>query len=240
MRSGYTKWFGAGLGYMFSGSPFGALIGYYLGQYIGKKFNSKTKKVEASFEMLLLILATMVIKADGVIQKSELNYVRSFFVKSFGKAKSDVYFKVFNDIKNKPFPSIRSVCLDMNKLVNHQTRLQIIHFLFSIAHSDGHIDTSELNIIKKIANYFWINSYDFNSIKSMFLNKNNIENSYSILGVHKTVTDDEIKKSYRKMVKKYHPDKLTNVSEDVKNMAKEKFQSLQDAYSAICKERGIS
>ena len=238
MRASYTKWFGAGLGWMSAG-PFGALIGYYLGQYIGKKFNSKKKKVEASFEMLLLILATMVIKADGVIQKSELDYVRSFFIKSFGKSKSDIYFKVFNEIKNKPFPSIRLVCLDMNRLVNHQTRLQIVHFLFSIANSDGHIDTRELSVIKKIANYFWISSYDFNSMKSMFLNKESIDTSYSILGLKKTATDLEVKKSYRKLAFKYHPDKLTNVSEDVKNMAKKKFQSLQDAYNAICKERGI-
>ena len=238
MRSSYTKWLGAGLGWMSAG-PFGALIGYYLGQYLGKQFSSKRKRNEASFEMSLLILATIVIKADGIIKKAELDYVRSFFIKSFGKTKADIYFKVFNEIKNKPFPSIRSICLGINQSVNHETRLQIIHFLFSIANSDGEIDSSELNIIKKIANYFWISSYDFNSMKSMFLNEKNIETSYSVLGLKQTSTDEEVKRSYRKMVKKYHPDKLTSVSKDVKNMAKQKFQSLQDAYKTICKERGI-
>ena len=44
---------------------------------------------------------------------------------------------------------------------------------------------------------------------------------------------------YRKMVKKYHPDKLMNVSEDVIKMAKDKFQSVKNAYDRISKERGF-
>ena len=127
MSSDYAKWIGGGLGWMYGG-PLGALIGYQLGKYIGKKSQSK----ETSFEMSLLILSSMVIKADGKIKKEELDCVRLFFIKSFGQVKSDGYFKVFNSVKNKTFPSVRSVCLEINRHVNHKTRLQIVHFLFSI------------------------------------------------------------------------------------------------------------
>ena len=168
-----------------------------------------------------------------------MDCVRIFFIQSFGKAKSDRYFKVFNEVKNEDYPSVRSVCLEINKHVNHKTRLQIIHFLFSIAHSDGHIDPKEINIIKKISNYFWIHENDFSSIEAMFSKTNNVESAYNILGVSKGATDEEVKKSYRKMVKKYHPDKLTGVSEDVIKMAKDKFQSVKDAYDRVCKERGV-
>ena len=65
------------------------------------------------------------------------------------------------------------------------------------------------------------------------------EDYYDILGVSKTASDDQIKTVYRKMVKKYHPDKLTGVSEDVVKMAKEKFQSVKDAYDKIRQQRGI-
>ena len=129
------------------GGPIGAFIGYQLGKYIGKNFQSK----ETSFELSLLILSAMVVKADGKIKKEELDCVRVFFIQSFGKLKADQYFKVFNEVKNKKFPSIRSVCLEINKHVNHKTRLQIIHFLFSIANSDRHIDLKELDVIKKIS-----------------------------------------------------------------------------------------
>ena len=230
----YAKWIGGGLGWMYGG-PIGAFLGYQLGKYISKGFQSK----ETSFELSLLILSAIVVKADGKIQKSELDCVRRFFVQSFGKLKSDKYFQIFNDVKHKDFPSIRSVCLEINKHVNHKTRLQIIHFLFSIAHSDGHVDIKEINIIKKISKYFWISEYDFSSIEAMFSKEKNIDNAYDILGVSKTASDDQIKTVYRKMVKKYHPDKLSGVSEDVVKMAKEKFQSVKDAYDKIRQQRGI-
>ena len=101
------------------------------------------------------------------------------------------------------------------------------------------MDIKEINIIKKISKYFWISEYDFSSIEAMFSKEKNIDNAYDILGVSKTASDDQIKTVYRKMVKKYHPDKLTGVSEDVVKMAKEKFQSVKDAYDKIRQQRGI-
>ncbi len=230
----YAKWVGGGLGWMYGG-PIGAFIGYQIGKYIGKNFQSK----ETSFELSLLILSAMVVKADGKIKQAELDCVRLFFIQSFGKLKADQYFQVFNEVKNKKFPSVRSVCLEINKHVNHKTRLQIIHFLFSIANSDRHIDSSEVDIIKKISKYFWISEYDFSSIQAMFSKNKNINNAYEILGLNKSSTEDQIKTAYRKMVKKYHPDKLRGVSEDVVKMAKEKFQSVKDAYDTIRKQRGF-
>ena len=217
------------------GGPIGAFLGYQLGKYVGKNFQSK----ETSFEISLLLLSTIVIKVDGKIKKEELECVRLFFIQSFGKEKSDRYFKIFNEIKHKEFPSTRSVCLQINKHVNHKTRLQIIHFLFSIAHSDGHVDKKEIDIIQKISKYFWIHEYDFHSISAMFSKNKNINNAYDILSVDKDATDDEIKKAYRKIIKKYHPDKLKDVSQDVIKMAKEKFQSVKDAYDQIRKLRGF-
>ncbi|MBL32230.1 MAG: molecular chaperone DjlA [Flavobacteriales bacterium] len=230
----YAKWVGGGLGWMWGG-PIGAFVGYQLGKYIGKNFQSK----ETSFEISLLILSAMVVKVDGKIKKEELDCVRAFFIQSFGKLKSDQYFHVFNEVKHKKFPSVRSVCLEVNKHVTHKTRLQIIHFLFSIANSDRHIDAKEIDIIKKISKYFWISEYDFSSIEAMFSNKKNINNAYDILGVPKSSSDDEIKKAYRKMIKKYHPDKLKDVSDDIIQMAKQKFQSVKDAYEYIRKQRGF-
>ena len=87
----YAKWIGGGLGWMYGG-PIGAFLGYQLGKYISKGFQSK----ETSFELSLLILSAIVVKADGKIQKSELDCVRRFFVQSFGKLKSDKYFQIFN------------------------------------------------------------------------------------------------------------------------------------------------
>ena len=62
---------------------------------------------------------------------------------------------------------------------------------------------------------------------------------YEVLGVSKDASADEIKKAYRKMAIKYHPDKVATLGPDVQKAAEEKFKAISQAYDAICKERGM-
>ena len=84
-----------------------------------------------------------------------------------------------------------------------------------------------------------ISPYDFESIKSMFLasGNSNIEHCYTMLGITNQATDGEVKKAYRKMAVKYHPDKLQSVSDDIKNLSEEKFLKVNEAYEQIMKGR---
>ena len=58
---------------------------------------------------------------------------------------------------------------------------------------------------------------------------------YSVLGVPRNASDDEIKKAYRKLSRKYHPD--ANINNPNKDQAEEKFKEVQQAYEQIMKER---
>ena len=62
---------------------------------------------------------------------------------------------------------------------------------------------------------------------------------YEILGVGKNADDKEIKKAYRKMANKYHPDKVSHLGDDFQKLAEDKFKAVNDAYQSIKKERGI-
>ena len=164
--------------------------------------------MKKAFEISLLILSSIVIKSDGKVLKSELNYVKKFFTNTFGVQKSNEYFKIFNNLNKQDLNSkLRQVCIQINNHINHSSRLEIIHFLFGVAASDNEIHLKEIETIKRISNYMNINSYDFESIKSMLLVKNstNSEKWYKILGVDKNATNSEVKKVYRKMALKYHP-----------------------------------
>ena len=134
---------------------------------------------------------------------------------------------------------LRQVCLQLNGNINHSSRLEIVHFLFGVAAADNEIHSKEIETIKRIATYMNINPYDFESIKSMLLTNgtSNSENSYKILGLTKDATDVDVKKAYRKMAVKYHPDKLIGVSTDIKNLAEEKFLAVKEAYEQIMKSR---
>ena len=228
------KWVGVSAGWFLAG-PIGAIIGYY----VGKSFFNGKNDQEKAYEISLLILASLVIKADGKVRQEELNYVKSFFTKTFGEVKSQSYFKIFNTLNKQSFTSqIRGICLQLTQSVNHASRLQIIHFLFGVASSDREVHQSEINLIQKISVYLNINSYDFQSISSMFLNGgSNASKYYKILEVEEGASIDDIKKSYRKLVMKYHPDKLQGVSEDIIKLANEKFLSIQEAYEKVLKDR---
>ena len=230
-----VKWLGAAAGWFFGG-PIGAIVGLYLGSKLsGGRMNSPK-----AFEISLLILSSVVIKADGKVLKSELNYVKKFFTNTFGAKKSNEYFKMFNNLNKQDLDSkLRQVCLQLNGNINHSSRLEIIHFLFGVAASDNEIHSKEIDTIKRIATYMNINSYDFESIKSMLIKNGsgNSENWYKILGLTKDANDVDIKKAYRKMAIKYHPDKLVGVSEDIKNLAEEKFLAVKEAYEQIMKSR---
>jgi DnaJ like chaperone protein len=119
--------------------------------------------------------------------------------------------------------------------MDHSSRLQLLHYLFGVTKADDHVSEEEVDLIEKIAGYLYINSRDFNSIKAMFYNAT--DNAYKILEIDKSVSNNEVKKAYRKMVKKYHPDKVQHLGEEHVKGAKEKFQQVQKAYEQLQKER---
>ena len=238
------KWITGGLGWMFGG-PMGALLGYALGSLFSKaeeqeKFQRHYQNMSApaaQFEISLLILAAYVIKADGQVDQRELDYVRAQFKQMFGTRRAQESFKVFKHIINSKEVSLRQICLQIDKHVSHSQRLQLIHFLYGISMADGHIDAKEVEIIEKIGAYMYINVHDMASIKAMFYIEP--KQNYKILELDPKASDAEVKKAYRKMAIKYHPDKLSDLSEAQQKMGKEKFIKVQEAYEAIKNERGI-
>ncbi|MEE9408481.1 MAG: TerB family tellurite resistance protein [Polaribacter sp.] len=248
----FTKWLGAGLGFTFGG-PIGAAIGFAVGSFVDgfsvDEFNQEqidykgkgqrrggVNTQSGDFEMSLLVLASIVIKSDGKVDQKELDFVRSQFVNMYGKQRANSAFKLFSGVIKKEI-SARQVCIQIREHMSHASRLQLLHFLFGIAKSDGFVAKSEVEEIRKIAGYLYINQNDYESIKAMFYDESG--NAYKILEITKSASNDEVKKAYRKMAKKYHPDKVQDLGAEHIKGAKEKFQSIQSAYEKIKQERGL-
>ena len=92
-------------------------------------------------------------------------------------------------------------------------------------------------MIELICNYLGIKPHDLASIKAMFIREQ--ESAYKILEISPDATDEEVKKAYRRMAAKYHPDKVSHLGPEVQKAAKEKFQALNQAYTQIKKQRGM-
>jgi len=240
----FGKWVGGGLGWAVGG-PIGAILGFV----IGSVFDGSTQALKTTsgtgygghtttggYVMSLLVLTAAVMKADGKVLKSELDYVKKFMVHNFGEASATEAVRMLRDIMQQTIP-VNEVSKQIKQNMNYSARLQLLHFLYGIAQADGNIDTTEKEIIAHIANEMGISNQDFDSIQAMFIP--NTDSDYKILEIERSASDDEVKKAYRRMAMKYHPDKVSTLGDDVENAAKEKFQSVNKAYENIKKERSI-
>lgn len=239
------KWFAALMGYYLMRFP-GAILGFFIGSFIdqwnkGGTFNASLGRNSLKpeiFELNLLALAATVIKADGTIKTQELQFVRNFFITNYGTQKAQAIFRIFNEQIKKETQNIAQLTRVILERTRYETRLQVLHFLFGVANADGSISSKELEKINQIAQALGIRFSDIESIKAMFVKS--ADNAYKILEITSEATDEEVKKAYRAMAKKFHPDKLQTKDPALIKGAQEKFQEVQKAYETIRKARQMN
>ena len=230
-----------GLGWVLGG-PIGAIIGYSLAGFTGQpsnanyQYTSYPQTQPGDFIVSLLVLFGAVMKADKQMLKSELDYVKEFLSKQFDRKQVKNFMILFKDITKQDYP-LRDVCRQITRSMDHPSRLELIHILFELSQADGKIHPEEIKVIKTICRYLNININDFNSIQAMFIR--NTLSDYKILGINKTATDNDIKKAFRTMATKYHPDKVGHLGDELRVLAEEKFKAVNDAYQNIKKERSF-
>jgi DnaJ like chaperone protein len=242
--SRFLQWIGGGVGWALGG-PIGGLLGFALGRVFDKADESQglenpmasSQTRPRDFEISLLVLSAVVIKADGKTTAEEMQFVRQYFARMYGAKHANESFRLFKEIVPQSI-SVNQVCSQIRSNRSHAARLQLLHFLFGIAKSDGQVTSDELETIEKISTYLYINHKDFVSIRSMFYSSTT--HYYEVLEINPEASDDEVKKAYRRLAMKFHPDKLEGLGIEVKKGAQEKFILVQQAYEAICKERGIA
>jgi DnaJ like chaperone protein len=237
----YAKWIGGSLGWVLGHGPIGAIIGFVIGSLFDNmeasvKVNSG-RTTPGDYAMSLLVLIAAMMKVDGKVVRSELDYVKKFLIQNFGEKGAKEALVILKDLLKQDIP-VREVCDQITSHVNYSSRLQLLHFLNELAYSDGRMNENEDRLLEIIADGLLINHADKESLRSMF--KNTLDDCYKILEIDTSVSDDEVKKAYRRMAMKYHPDKVSTMGEDVKRAAHEKFQKLNEAYEKIKRDRRIA
>lgn len=236
---GLGKWIVGALGWALLG-PIGGILGYYFASRAEKaaEANDELQRIQGqrnSFLMSLLVLSAAVIKADGKTTSQELSTLRSFFARNFGPQAGNEAEEIVKNILSKDF-NLYEVCTQVRSYMDYSQRLQLFHYLVSLGTCDG-LHQREIDILETIANYIGLSKSEVDSIFAQFKPSN--DSNYKILEISPDATNDEVKKAYRKMAVKYHPDKVATLGEDVQKAAEEKFKAISQAYEAICKERGI-
>ena len=240
---GFGKWIAGALGWAMFG-PIGGILGYYFASRMEKFSEAVTQQAEDqtwnqgqrnSFLMSLLLLSAAVIKADGKTTSQELSTLRSFFARNFGTQAGSEAEDIVKDLLSKEF-NLYEVCGQIRSCMDYSQRLQLYHYLVSLGACDG-LHQREIDVLETIATYIGLSKSEVDSIFAQFRPSN--DSNYRVLEITPNATDEEVKKAYRKMAVKYHPDKVATLGEDVQKAAEEKFKAVSQAYEAICRERGI-
>lgn len=203
-----------------------------------------------SFLFSMLVLSSYVIKADGKVMHSEMEFVRRFLRANFGEQAvgqgEQILLRLFQKQKEMGNREYRTVVDDaarqMAQNMDYAQRLQLVNYLVLIARADGHVAPEEVQAIKEVASCLGLTGEDVESMLNLggaTATTDGLDAAYKVLGITHDATNEEVKAAYRKMALKHHPDKVAALGEDIRKAAERKFQEINAAKETIYKARGM-
>lgn len=252
------------IGMMFLG-PAGAITGFILGSILNSKGNSYSRNISDTVLYHISALFAAVMKTDRRIMQSELYSYRDFFLQHFGTDAASKAIDYLKTLKDQDI-NIQEHVGKLNLKLNYTERMEILRYLFQLAYADGDIGNDELNLIRRIAQYFQIRQSDYEYIQNVYSyyysekqryseysgysgqNQRQYGNSrsgsldadYAILGIRSDDSDDAVKKAYRRLAIDNHPDKVAHLGESARKEAEKRFAQINEAYQRIKKARNMS
>ena len=234
------EWLGSRLGWGVGG-PAGSVVGFILGTVIDSLEIRIFRKIDQQtamdgFAMNLLMVIASVMKAEGPITKQEIQTVKHFLKQHFGEKEASKALVQLSKLVKQKIP-LEDACSVVRYYLDYSSCLQLTHFLYSLANIDGTVTEAEKNVLNNIYHGLNINVSEKRSVGSVFVKDDSIMKAYRILGVLPTAGIIDIKKAYRNLAAKYHPDKVAYLGDDMKKLANDNFQQLSHAYEIVKKER---
>ena len=243
------KWILGGLGFAVGG-PIGSIIGVLIATLFEKNGtdNQTSSSTNRTFRaqrttagdvrVSIIVLIACVIKSDGRVLKSEINYIKPFLLKTFGEAGAKQALLLLKELLEQDIDA-KAVAQQIGQHINYSTRLELVHLLLAVANADGELHELELEIISSISMNMSVQDADYQSILALYQRGKDANWAYTALEITPSATNEEVKKAYRRKAMKYHPDKVANAGEEIRQQATDKFRGINEAYEHIKKQRGL-
>ena len=209
---------------------------------IGSTLNKNTVEHKRFVELMVHIMVHIA-KADGSVSSSETQMIRQFFMQQlqFSGAK----LEWLNDTIETAISgsdNLQTLAQEFTQQFGYEAQLMLLNMVYNVAYSDGHFHHEEASSIEQVARLLKVSEFDHQRIKMAFeaqhgdiSQENNIDKHYATLGVTNHASKEELKKAYRDLTKKYHPDKVHHLGDEFKVQAEKKMQEINTAYDTVLK-----
>jgi len=239
------------------GGPLGALMGAVAGHVMVDKNRRRGRTRltgggpfggagiadrQAAFTLAVIVLGAKMAKADGRVTVDEIRAFREVF--HIPPEEMDAVGRLFNEAKREA-AGFEPYAAQIAQLFGHDRLLleELLGGLFHIARAGGSVNEAELRFLRQVADIFGIDGRAFERIRATHAGgaATGDGDPYAVLGIRRTAADDEIKRTYRKLIRENHPDTLMakGMPQEFVDVATKKMAAINAAYDRIEKERGL-
>jgi len=231
-------WMGAGLGFL-RGGPLGAVIGGTIEHFLGKKLQKKLQENlpgiirEGEFITSLVVILTRVAMEAGVLSPKQVEVIHKFFMKNLGYSPSDLKSldRLIKEVQSKK-PDIDRFIDEYKKSCQNNYNLLLLALCYQITLIENAVGEETQSLIKKVGLQLGLSYDQHNEIREKY-SLEPFRTPYYILGLSSDVSNDEIKKAYRKLASQCHPDRVATEDEKTVHEAHQKFLEIQSAYKEL-------
>ena len=237
-------WMGAGLGFL-RGGPLGAVVGGTIEHFIGKKFQKKFQDSlpgiihQGEFISCLVVILTRVGMESGPLTPKKVGVIHKFFMKNLGYDSPDLKHldRLMEEVQSKK-PDIDRFVEEYKKSCRDNYNLLLLALCYQISLIENNLSDETQSMIKNIGLVLGVPYDKHNELREKY-SLHPFKNPYHILELSSNASNDEIKKAYRKMASKYHPDRVSREDEKTVQRAHMRFLEIQSAYQELGKVRKI-
>jgi len=230
------------------GGPIGGLIGVLTGHAAdryaaaqdreGGEGQDQTKSL--SFTIGVIVLGAKMAKADGVVTDDEVDAFKQVFQVPEDEVKNVA--KIFDRAKRES-EGFEPYARQLSRMFRREPAVleDLLDALFHISKADGVMHPGELEYLAQLAEIFRFDEREFERIKAGHVATGD-RDPYAVLGLPRSASDQEIKQTYRRLIRENHPDKLIaqGLPQEFVDLANDKLATINDAYDQIEKHRGLT
>lgn len=198
------------------------------------------------FVWLLVHILVHIARIDGQITRDEVQTIQRFFQHNLRYNQTKMlWLKELIKQATASEVSLQALLQEFKSNFAYEPRLILLELVYQVLYTKSTVPESELKIARDIAAFLEISVYDQRTIEAKYKYRSHQQTArtidragqcYAVLGLEPEASEDEIKKAYRKLSMKYHPDKVRHLGDEFRNVAEEKMKEINAAYDFFKKQ----